>query len=82
LERSIFGSLQLRFWLKTLGILAVAGLICGFAMMQIGRSLALTWPSFAVTTIFGAAIFALVLLVLGFVTDDEKLMLKRVLRST
>jgi len=82
LERSIFGSFQFDFWLKTLGILAVAGLICGFAMMQIGRSLALTWPSFVVTTIFGVAIFALVLLVLGFVTDDEKLMLKRILRST
>lgn len=82
LERSIFGSFQFEFWFKTLGSLAAAGLICGLAMMQIGRSLELTWLSFALSTIGGAAAFALVLLALRFVTDDERLMLKRVLRST
>ena len=78
-EKWFFGRIQSEFWLKLFSRLTVAA---GFSILVeklfIGN-FALNWITFVIANLSGAIIYCLTLWLLGFVNEDEKLLLRRIL---
>ena len=78
-ERWFFKAVQIRFWLNVAGRLAVAAAVSAFVQNFITVRLGATWLTFLTAATLGGTIYCLVLLVLGFVTKEEKILLKNLL---
>lgn len=80
-ERWIFGRIQIEFWLKLTGVLAIAATISGFVIRFIIEHFPVAWISLFTATFFGGIIYLLVIWLLGFVTVDEKKLIRKFLLS-
>ncbi len=76
-EKLFFGKIQVKFWLKLIGVLAIstvlAGLIEGFLTAKLG----VNWLSLIFSGFVGAVVYCLTAWLLGFVSEDEIALLKR-----
>jgi len=76
-EKLFFGRVQIGFWLKLAGVLGIsvtaAVLTESFLIAQIGMS----WFSLIFSAAAGGAVYCLTAWLLGFVTDDEIALIKR-----
>ena len=77
-EKWFFGRIQREFWLKLLSILAVSAIFSAVVEKLIISNFALNWLTFVVANLIGGIIYCVVLWLLGFVSEDEKLLLRRV----
>ncbi len=79
-ERIFFRSVQLRFWFGLVGSLAVASVAAALVEFLVSSNMTANWLAFFLSTIAGTVVFAFVLWLLDFVTPDEKLLLKGLIR--
>lgn len=79
-ERIFFRHVQTRFWSRLLGSLVLASVATAFVEYVISSSMGANWPIFLFSIFAGTAVFGFVLWLLGFVTADEKLLLKGIIR--
>ncbi len=79
-EKWFFEKVQIEFWLKIVGILTVSVLIAAFVEELIIRNLSVSWLTFLLSTFCGGIVYCLFVWIMGFITDDEKLFVKNILR--
>lgn len=79
-EKWFFGQIQREFWLKLLSVLAVSVIFSSIIEKFIVSRFALNWLNLALATLCGGIIYCVILWLLGFITDDEKLLLKRLFK--
>lgn len=79
-ENWFFDKIQTRFWLKLTGVLAVAALFAALVEIFIADNLTISWFSFILSSFCGGLTYCLALWVLGFVTSDEKILIRGILK--
>jgi O-antigen/teichoic acid export membrane protein len=79
-EKWFFEKVQIELWLKIVGILTVSVLIAAFIEELIIRNFAVSWMTFLLSTFCGGIVYCLFVWIMGFITDDEKLLVKNILR--
>lgn len=77
-EKWFFGRVQREFWLKLLSVLAVSVVFSAAVEKLIISNFALNWITLVFATICGGLIYCVMLWFLGFITEAEKLLLRRV----
>jgi len=78
-EKWFFQRVQTIFWLKLIGALAVSAVFSAIVEKFIISYFQISWLTFVSATICGGIIYCLILWVLGFITDEEKLLVRRIL---
>ncbi len=78
-EKWFFKKVQIKFWLKTTGILGVASVIAGFMEYLVITRLSVSWITLFISVISGGLAYCLVLLLLGYIDEEDKLLLKKIL---
>jgi len=78
-EKWFFNRIQIRFWLKLISFLTAAALISAFVQKIIIVNFSINWASLILATVAGGICYCLTLLVLGFVSAEDKLLLKNLL---
>jgi len=80
IEYLFFSKTQIAFWLKITAVLAVAGACSAILEHLVIINLRPTWPAFIAATSTGGAVFVLVVWLLNFISEDEKALIRRILR--
>lgn len=78
-EKWFFKQVQIRFWLRLIGMIGLALIFAGAFEKIIIVNLSLTWMSFFIATLCGGLIYCIVLYLLGFITADEKVLVRNIL---
>ncbi len=76
-----FTKVQARFWFGLTGNLAFAAITAAAAEHFISFSLPAHWPTFILSILAGGAIYCTVLLLLNFVTEDDKQVVRKILKG-
>jgi O-antigen/teichoic acid export membrane protein len=79
-EKWFFGKIQIRLWLKLVGILGVAAILSAIVEGLIISNLPISWLVFLLSTFCGGVVYCLTVWFLGFIAEDEKLLFKSLLR--
>lgn len=77
-ERWFFRKVQAGFWARLVGNLALAAFAAAMAQYAVNWIAPPTWPSLIASVTLGGIVYVGVLWLLNFVTDDEKILIKRV----
>lgn len=77
-EKRFLGNIQFGFWLKLLGMLALATTLSILVELFLGNFLELSWLKLFITTFFGGVVYCLTAWIIGFVTDEEIDIFKRI----
>lgn len=80
-EKWFLKSVQLRFWLKLTAILGVASVTAAVIEQLIISNLARNWLTLIAATGIGGIFYCLILLSLGLITADEKVLARKLLRQ-
>ncbi len=78
-ERWFFKKVQAKFWMKVIAILTVSSTASALTEQFIVQSYSQSWLVLAAATFSGAFVYFFMVWALGFVSEDEKLLLKRLL---
>ena len=78
-EKWFFKRVQGGFWLKLIGTLGMTAAVSTAVQKIIIANSSINWVSFISAITAGGVCYCLALLVLGFVTDEEKLLIKNIL---
>lgn len=81
-ERRFLGEIQFSFWLRLVVILLISAVAASFVETWIFGLLDVKWTTLILGGLGGGIIFAICLLILGFVTEDEKILLKQLIKRT
>jgi hypothetical protein len=81
-EKWFFGKIQILFWSKIVGILAVSALFAAVVEVLVINYLAISWLTFILSTFCGGIVYCLFVWIMGFITDDEKLLITNILRRS
>ncbi|HSI87860.1 MAG TPA: oligosaccharide flippase family protein [Pyrinomonadaceae bacterium] len=76
-EAWLFGSMLTDFWLRLLAHLGIAGAAAAVGQWAVLNYLSLSWPVFVLSVAFAGVIYVAMLLALGFLSSDEKLLIRR-----
>ena len=79
-EKWFFGKIQSRLWLKLVGVLGVSALLSALVQELLTSNLPMNWFFFLFSVFCGGIIYCLLAWILGFITDDEKLLFKSIIR--
>lgn len=79
-ERWFFGKIQIGFWLKLIFWLGAAAIISAIAQKLITQNLTLNWFSFLTSIICGGIIYLLTIFFSGFITEDEKNLVRNMVK--
>jgi O-antigen/teichoic acid export membrane protein len=79
IEKWFFDKIQVRFWLQAIVVLTIASVLAGFTEKFIIQNFSLGWQTFIGASACGGIIYCLTVWLLGFISEDEKLLIKRVL---
>ncbi len=79
IEKWFFDKIQVRFWLQAVGVLTVSAVLAGLAERFIIQTFSLNWQTFVGATACGGIIYCSTVWLSGFISEDEKLLLRRVL---
>ncbi len=77
-EKWFFNSVQTGFWLKLVSVLGIAALCSAFIERTILGHYQISWLTFVSAAFGGGIVYCFVLWVLGFITDEEKLLVRNV----
>ena len=80
-EKIFFKKVQVRFWFGITGYLALAAITAAAVEHFISSSLPSNWPSLALAVFAGGLIYCLVLVLLNFVTEDDKQLARKIFKS-
>ncbi len=78
-EKWIFNRIQIVFWLKLIGFLSIAAVVSAFVQKIIIVNFSINWASFLVATVAGGICYCLTLLIMGFVSAEDKILLRNIL---
>ncbi len=78
-EKWFFQRVQTMFWAKIIGILGVSALISAIVQKIINFYFPISWLTFVSAVVLGGVVYCSSLLILGFVTAEEKLLIKNIL---
>jgi O-antigen/teichoic acid export membrane protein len=78
-ERWFFKKVQIKFWMRAIAILFVSSTASALTEQFIVQTYSQSWLVLAAATIVGAFVYFFMVWALGFVSEDEKLLLKRLL---
>ncbi len=81
IEKWFFGAVQGSFWLKLVSILIIPTIFLIAVEELIISYFSLNWTTFFCAGLSGGLVYCLMLWLLGFITEDEKLLVRRILRS-
>jgi hypothetical protein len=79
-EKWFFGKIQFGLWLKIAGVLVVSAILSAIVQKLIISNLSISWLTFIFSTVCGGIVYCLLVGIMGFVSDDEKLLVRRILR--
>lgn len=79
-EKWFFGKIQATFWLKLAGILGVAAILAAMTEIFIVDNLKMNWFSVIFSAFCGGSVYCLALWILGFITSDEKILIRGILK--
>lgn len=79
-ERWFFGKVQLIFWSKIAAIIGISILVGGFINKLLITALPVSWFSFVLATFLSGGVYLMCLWSFRFLTEDEKIIFRRVLR--
>jgi O-antigen/teichoic acid export membrane protein len=79
-ERLFFGKIYLRFWLKLFGVLTVSTILAVIIQSFLTAKLGVNWFSLIFSGAVGGMAYCLTAWLLGFVTDDEIALLRRIIK--
>jgi O-antigen/teichoic acid export membrane protein len=74
-----FKKVQVKFWIKVISILAVSATASALTERFIVQSYSESWLVLAAASIGGAVVYFTLVWTMGFVSEDEKLLLKKLL---
>lgn len=80
-EKRFMGNVQYMFWLRLILTLTVAVVAAYLTESWIFGALDVKWTTLMLGGIGGGIVFLICLLVLGFVTDDEKMLIKDLIKG-
>jgi O-antigen/teichoic acid export membrane protein len=78
-ERWFFKKVQIKFWMRSIAILAVSSTASALTEQFIVQTYSQSWLVLAAATVVGTFVYFFMVWALGFVSEDEKLLLKRLL---
>ena len=78
-EKWFFRRIQISFWSKIIGILGISAVCSAFVIKFINEHFEKNWLAFIAATFAGGVTYCLVLWILGFVTDEEKDLVKNII---
>lgn len=79
-EHWFFRKVQIRLWLEIAGILAVSAIGAVAVEEIIMRNLPMSWIVFLVSTFCGGIVYCFIVWIMGFIKEDEKIVLWNILR--
>ena len=79
-EKWFFGRIQIKLWLRLIALLGAAAIVSATFQKLTGDYLSLNWASLLFSIGGGGIVYCLTLLLLGFVSGDEKLLIKNLLQ--
>lgn len=79
-EKWFFGKIQFKLWLKIIGILGVSAMIAAFIEKIIINNFPVSWLTFIFSVISGGIVYCLFVWIMGFITDEEKVYFKQILK--
>ena len=81
-EKWFFNKIQVKFWFKIFSILTISSVFAALTEKFIIESFPLRWFVFITATAGGAVVYFFIVWILGFVSEDEKLLFKRLVSRT
>lgn len=81
-EKWFFNNVQISLWLKIIGILSISALISSLTEKLIIANLSTSWITLIISTICGGIVYLFISWILGFITEDEKLLMKKILSKS
>ncbi len=79
-EKWFFGRVQFAFWAKILSVLLAASVFAAIIEKSIVEYFSFSWLSFLTATISGGIVYILIVWILGFIKEDEKILLRHILQ--
>ncbi len=79
-EKWFFGHVQLSFWVKILSVLLTASVFAAIIEKSIVEFFSFSWLSFLTATFAGGVVYVLIAWILGFIKEDEKILLRYILQ--
>lgn len=80
-EKWFFGAVQYRFWLKIFGVLTISSVAAAIIEGAVIGYLWNGWICFLTAGIVGAVVYGLIIWILGFVSEDEIILFRRIFLS-
>lgn len=79
-EKLFFKKVQIYMWLKIFGVLTISGVLSGFVERLILNELPIGWLTLILTVSLGGVIYLALVWVFGFINEEDKLILKNILK--
>jgi O-antigen/teichoic acid export membrane protein len=79
-EKWFFGKVQVGFWLRLTGILAVGAVFAALAESLIINYLPISWLTFVLSAACGGLVYCAALWLLDFIDADEKILIRGILK--
>jgi O-antigen/teichoic acid export membrane protein len=79
-EKWFFNKIQIGFWLRLIGTLAVAAVFVALVEMLIINNLPVNWLTFVLSASSGGLVFVAALWLLDFISADEKILIRGILK--
>lgn len=76
-EKWFFGNVQVKLWSRLSTILLISAGLSGLIIKEIIETFSLSWITFFAATFCGSVIYLLIVWLLGFLTQDEKDLARR-----
>ncbi len=80
-EKWFFKKVQIKFWAKLVGSLGISAIAAGLVEKILINNMPVNWLFFSISVISGGLVYGVSLWLLGFITDEEKQLLRRVLNK-
>lgn len=80
MEKWFFGKIQIKFWLRLLIMLSLATALSVTFQKLVNYYFPLSWVTFLISIAGGGIVYCLTLVVFGFVSDDEKMLIRNLLK--
>jgi hypothetical protein len=78
-EKWFFGKIQIAFWAKILSVLVLGSIFSAIVEKSIIEFFPIGWTGFLAATFLGGIVYILVVWILGFIKEDEKILFRHIL---
>lgn len=79
-EKWFFNNVQIKLWLKIIGALGVSAGLAAIVEKLLISNFSVSWLTFIFSVICGGIVYCLTVWLLGFITEDERQLVKNILK--